>query len=79
MKTAVSIPDEIFEGAERLARQTKQSRSQLFAAALKEYVERHAPENVTESMNRVCKELTGQIEDDFVPTAARRILAGSDW
>jgi hypothetical protein len=36
MKTAVSIPDEVFEGAERLARHTKRSRSRLFSDALKE-------------------------------------------
>jgi len=29
MKTAISIPDDVFEGAERLARRTKKSRSQL--------------------------------------------------
>lgn len=31
MKTAVSIPDEIFEDAERLARRTRKSRSRLFS------------------------------------------------
>jgi metal-responsive CopG/Arc/MetJ family transcriptional regulator len=36
MKTAVSIPDDVFEGAERLARRTKKSRSQLFSDALRE-------------------------------------------
>jgi metal-responsive CopG/Arc/MetJ family transcriptional regulator len=36
MKTAVSIPDDLFEQAEELARRSKKSRSQLFADALRE-------------------------------------------
>lgn len=57
MKTAISIPDEVFEGAERLARRTKKSRSQLFSDALKEYLARHAPDEITEAMNRACAEV----------------------
>jgi len=78
MKTAVSIPDEVFEQAERLARRTKKSRSQLFSEALQEYVARHAPEAVTEAMDRVCAEV-GQEEDPFVSSAARRVLKRSEW
>ena len=78
MKTAISIPDDIFEGAERLARRTKKSRSQLFSEAVKEYLARHAPEEVTEAMDRVCLEL-GQPKDEFVSSAARRILERSEW
>jgi metal-responsive CopG/Arc/MetJ family transcriptional regulator len=78
MKTAISIPDEIFEGAERLARRTKKSRSQLFSDAVKEYVARHAPENVTDAMDRVCAEL-GNPTDEFVAVAAHRILERSEW
>jgi metal-responsive CopG/Arc/MetJ family transcriptional regulator len=48
MKAAVSIPDEVLAKAERLARRSKRSRSELFSAALSEYVARHAPDEVTE-------------------------------
>ena len=41
MKTAISIPDDVFQGAERLARRTKKSRSQLFSDAVREYISRH--------------------------------------
>ena len=78
MKTAVSVPDGVFEEAERLARRTKKSRSQLFSEALKEYVARHAPEEVTETMNRVCEEV-GDAADEFVSSAARRVLERSEW
>jgi predicted transcriptional regulator len=53
METAVSIPDDVFEGTEHLAPRTKKSRSRLHSDAIKEYVARHAPEAVTEAMNRV--------------------------
>jgi metal-responsive CopG/Arc/MetJ family transcriptional regulator len=78
MKTAVSIPDRIYEDAERLARRTKKSRSRLFSDAIKEYVERHAPEEITDAMNRVCAEL-GNTRDEFVSSAARRVLERSEW
>jgi len=78
MKTAVSIPDEVYEGAERLARRTKKSRSRLFSDALKEYLARHAPDEVTEAMNRACVE-AGQARDPFVSSSARRILGRSEW
>jgi metal-responsive CopG/Arc/MetJ family transcriptional regulator len=78
MKAAVSIPDHVFERAERLARRTKKSRSQLFSDALKEYVARHAPDEVTEAMNRVCDEI-GDTRDEFVAAAARRTLERSEW
>ena len=78
MKTAISVPDDVFEEAERLARRTKKSRSRLFSDAVKEYVARHASEDVTDAMNRVCGEL-GNRKDKFVSSAAKRILERSEW
>jgi metal-responsive CopG/Arc/MetJ family transcriptional regulator len=78
MKTAVSIPDEVFEGAERLARRTKRSRSRLFSDALKEYLARHSPDKVTEAMNKACDEI-GDTKDSFVASATRRVLERSEW
>src|SRR5215469_17637627 len=50
MKTTLSIANDLFDGAERLARRTHRSRSRLFTDALREYLARHAPDKVTESM-----------------------------
>lgn len=47
MKTAISLPDSLFEEAERLATRRGLSRSQLYQEALIEYVQRHDPETVT--------------------------------
>ena len=78
MKTAVSIPDDVFQGVERLARRTKRSRSRLFSDALREYLARHSPEEVTEAMNKAFDEI-GETEDAFVSVAAARILTRSEW
>jgi metal-responsive CopG/Arc/MetJ family transcriptional regulator len=78
MKTAVSIPDEVFEKVERLARRERKSRSEVFSAALREYVARHAPDEITESINEVCDKLDDQT-DTFVRTAARRVLEKTEW
>lgn len=77
MKTSVSIPDDVFDGAERLARRTKKSRSQLFSDAIREYAARHAPENITDAMDRVCAGLKDP-KDRFAASAARRVLERSE-
>lgn len=78
MKTAISIPDEVFREAERYARRTKKSRSELYSKAVAEYLARRLPDSVTEAMNKLCDEL-GQPEDPFVAQAGRRILERTQW
>jgi metal-responsive CopG/Arc/MetJ family transcriptional regulator len=78
MKTAISILDEVYQGAERLARRTKKSRSRLYGDALREYLARHAPDEVTEAMNRACAEV-GESKDPFVSAAALSTLGRSEW
>ncbi len=78
MKTAISLPDTVFRAAERQARRTRKSRSQLYADALTEYLSRHAPDEVTEAMNRVVDQL-GDPADPFVDTAARSVLERIEW
>ena len=78
MKTAVSIPNDLFYGAERLARRTRRSRSRLFSDALREYLSRHAPDKVTESMDQALSEI-GEDQDPFVSVAARRTLERTQW
>ena len=78
MKTAISIPDEIFRDADRLSRRLKKSRSQLYTEAVTEYVARHDPEAVTETMNKVC-ETMGDYFDPAISAAARRSLEDVEW
>lgn len=79
MKTAVSLPDDLFDAAERQANRTQKSRSQLYAEALAEYLARHAPDEVTEAMNGVVDRLDDAAPDPFLAEAARRTLERSDW
>jgi metal-responsive CopG/Arc/MetJ family transcriptional regulator len=78
MKTAVSIPDDVFDEAERLATELKTSRSQLYSRALKEFVARHAPDRLTEAMNRAVDQLGGEV-DEFSQRASRRVLEQVEW
>ena len=79
MKTAVSLPDEVFRGAERYARRVRKSRSQLYAEALAEYLARHAPEEVTEDMNAVVARLQPPGLDPFAAAAASGVLERVEW
>ena len=78
MKTAVSIPDDIFERAERLVRRERRSRSEVYAAALDEYVARHAHDEVTDGMNRACDAIGGD-DDLFLAAAGRGVLDRVEW
>jgi metal-responsive CopG/Arc/MetJ family transcriptional regulator len=78
MKTAISLPDEIFEEAERLARRLKKTRSALFREAVAEYVARHEPEGVTDAMNRVADAMDTRL-DAPAAAAARRLLGRTEW
>ena len=72
------VSDDVFEAIERLARRTKKSRSQLFSDAVREYVARHATDEITEAIDRVWAELEPQ-RDKFAMEAARRALEGVVW
>lgn len=78
MKTAISIADEVFRGAETLARRLGVTRSQLYSQALREYLSRHAPDSVTDALDQLCTELDEGL-DGFVGTAARRVLERTEW
>jgi predicted transcriptional regulator len=82
MKIAISIPNDLFDGAERLARRTRRSRSRLFSDALREYLARHAPDKITEGMDQALDgigEGRGEEKDPFVSSAARRTLEQTEW
>jgi len=78
MKTAVSLPDDIFQRAERLARRTRRTRSRLVADALDEYLARHEADDVTDAMNAALADI-GEAVDGFSEAAARRTLRRSEW
>ena len=78
MKVAVSIPNNLFEVAERLARRSGKSRSRLFSDALREYVARRSPDKITEATDQAVAEI-GNSTDPFVAAASCRRLEQSEW
>jgi metal-responsive CopG/Arc/MetJ family transcriptional regulator len=78
MKTAVSIPDALFEQAELFARRSNRTRSQLFSDALAEYLARHTGNEITAAMNRVI-DATGEAADPFISAASHRTMANVEW
>ncbi|HSF39075.1 MAG TPA: hypothetical protein VLT87_04725 [Thermoanaerobaculia bacterium] len=53
MKTAVSVPDQLFDAADRFARRLGLSRSELYSKALQEYLGSHREEGITEALDRI--------------------------
>ena len=78
MKTAISIPDDVFADAESLARELKQSRSQLYSRAVREYVARHSADSVTAALDSICAE-EPMGADTFTSEASQRTLERSEW
>ena len=78
MKTAISIPDDLFASAERLAQALHKSRSRLYGDAMREYIARHSADRVTEALDAVCAEAL-PADSDFATRAARLALESTDW
>ena len=53
MKTAISIPDDVFSRADQFAHGHKMTRSALFTVAVDEYLQRHREDDVTRKLNEV--------------------------
>lgn len=53
MKVAISVPDPLFEAAEKLAKVRSVPRSQLYSEALSHYVSAHSADEVTQRLNQV--------------------------
>jgi hypothetical protein len=53
MKTAVSVPDELFREAEAAAQRLRLSRSALYAKALATFLKAHRGSAITERLNEV--------------------------
>lgn len=78
MKTAISLPDELFESADALAEQMGISRSELYATAVAEYLAKHRDEDVTARLNDVFAEQDSGIDPALRSTQARSV-SSSEW
>jgi metal-responsive CopG/Arc/MetJ family transcriptional regulator len=78
MKTAISLPDDLFEAADALAERLGVSRSELYATAVSEYLAKHRNENITGKLNEVfAREPTGVTP--ALRTAQARSVSSAEW
>jgi metal-responsive CopG/Arc/MetJ family transcriptional regulator len=62
MKTAISIPNEVFEAAEALAERLHVSRSELYARAVAAYLKQYSAEEVTQQLDAVYSEEESRLD-----------------
>jgi metal-responsive CopG/Arc/MetJ family transcriptional regulator len=73
MKTAISLPDKLFESSEALARRLGLSRSQLVATALAEFVAKHRGRDVTRRLDAVYAEESSALDPATAGLQARSL------
>lgn len=78
MKTAISIPDDVFDAADEMAERLGMSRSQLYATAVREYLEAHRNRGVTARLDAVY-ESTDSSLDLRVAEAQSASLEDEEW
>lgn len=78
MKTAISIPDEIFSAAEKTAKRLGLSRSELYSSAVRDYIESHTAEEITDKLNRVYSVEESSL-DSNLQSMQSSSLGREDW
>ena len=78
MKTAISLPDEVFDAAEELAEELGVSRSHLYALALAEFVEHHRRDEVTERLDAVYGDAESTL-DPHLADLQHRSIPSEEW
>ena len=78
MKTAISLPDDLFASVDALARKLGMPRSRLVAEALAEYVAKHKGSRVTKQLDAVYSVQPSEL-DEPMRRAQRRTLKRSEW
>lgn len=78
MKTAISLPDPVFEEAEALARQLGLSRSELYTKALKAYLRKYNRNQILNKLNQVYSEESSEL-DPALAKMQFMSLPREDW
>jgi metal-responsive CopG/Arc/MetJ family transcriptional regulator len=78
MKTAISIPDEVFDAADEMARRLGLSRSELYATAVREFLDAHRSRGVTARLNQVYETRDSRL-DLRVAEAQTASIDDEDW
>jgi metal-responsive CopG/Arc/MetJ family transcriptional regulator len=78
MKTAISIPDELFKEADHLAHRLGICRSELYSCAVAEYIGDHWKEAVTEKLNEIYENQPSPV-DAVLNTLQFTSLQKDEW
>lgn len=78
MKTAISIPDDLFAQAEQFARERGLSRSQLYAHALQVYLRSQRYVGITEALDQLYGSENSTL-DPAIQQAQQRSLDQDAW
>ena len=78
MKTAISIPDALFQAAENAAKRLAISRSELYVRAVEEYLRAHSDADVTRRLNDVYGSQASAL-DPALFDAAVRSIGPDEW
>lgn len=78
MKTAISIPDDVFKEAESTARRLGMSRSELFSKAVAAFIEAHRSRRITEALDRVYGAKQNRVDPALARLQRRTIESGDD-
>lgn len=78
MKTAISIPDTIFEQAEAVAKELQMSRSELYTTALREFISEKQSAHITERLNEVYEAESSSLDPALVRLQASS-LPREEW
>jgi metal-responsive CopG/Arc/MetJ family transcriptional regulator len=78
MKTAVSVPDELFRQAEAAARRLQMSRSELYSTALARYLEKAEDDETTRRLNEVYAKEPSNL-DPAIRRAQFKTLSKDSW
>lgn len=78
MKTAISIPDPLFQSAEALARQLGVSRSELYAKAVEAYISRYDEAAITDRLNEIYAKESA-LPDPILAAAQASLLSDEGW
>jgi metal-responsive CopG/Arc/MetJ family transcriptional regulator len=79
MKTAISIPDSIFQSADALAKQLGISRSELYSKAVAEYLSRHHGEQITARLDAIHGQEDTRVEPALGQLQARALPREALW
>ena len=78
MKVAISIPDRVFQAAERISKRMRISRSQLYAQAVEAYIHSQSGDEITAQLNKVYSKTSSRPEPG-VEAATLEVLRREPW